>query len=336
MKQRMFSILVPVYNVIKYLDECLQSLMNQSYEDFEIILVDDGSTDGSGAACDMWQSRYPERIRVIHKPNQGVMLARATAFREATGRYFVFVDSDDVLRADALQVLYGYIREHDPDMVIFDASRARDFSVPLKDFPFADGQCVNLRDSELLRNTLFGGFELSSLCVKCVRKEIVPIDLNYAQWAHVRAGEDYIISLFMLERAEKIVFSKEILYYYRTNLQSITNTYNKGLLRSFQTTLQVQREGAQRLAPDGSLETMVDRNALWCYYDVIAGICLSGIALPEKKQCIMEVISDPDFERVYGHIASLQESKMRVIVWLAKHRLFVPLYLLGFLKRLSK
>lgn len=336
MKQRMFSVLVPVYNVIKYVEECLQSLADQSFGDFEVILVDDGSTDGSGAVCDLWQSRYPEKIRVIHKPNQGVMLARATALREAAGRYIVFVDSDDTLRADALQVLFEYIRRFEPDMVIYDASKSQDFSVPLRSFPFSDGQCVNLRDSELLRNILFSSFDLASLCLKCVRKEIVPVDQNFSQWAHVRSGEDFIITVLMMERAEKIVFSKEILYYYRTNLQSITNTYNKGLLRSLRAALQVQREAAQRLDSDGSLARLVDRNALWCYYDVIAEISLSGITLPEKKQCIMEVISDPDFQRVYEYRDTLQGPKEKLTVWLAKHRLLAPLYLFGFLKRLGK
>lgn len=88
------SIIVPVYNVAPFLDRCLDSLVKQTYPNIEIILVDDGSTDGSGALCDLWQSR-DSRIRVFHKPNGGLSDARNYAMERASGEYLSFVDSDD-------------------------------------------------------------------------------------------------------------------------------------------------------------------------------------------------------------------------------------------------
>ena len=78
-----FSVLIPVYNTEKYLEECLQSILNQTYQDFEIIIVDDGSSDSSGAICDNFQKAYPEKIIVIHKENQGLISARRVGIANA-------------------------------------------------------------------------------------------------------------------------------------------------------------------------------------------------------------------------------------------------------------
>ena len=100
-KQPLVSVIVPVYNVEDYLAECVESLQNQTYPELEIILVDDGSTDGSGRLCDVLAAQ-DARIRVIHKENGGLSDARNVGMRSAEGTYFTFVDSDDVLPRNAV------------------------------------------------------------------------------------------------------------------------------------------------------------------------------------------------------------------------------------------
>ena len=100
-----FSVLIPVYNTEKYLEECLQSILNQTYQDFEIIIVDDGSSDSSGAICDNFQKAYPEKIIVIHKENQGLISARRVGIANASGDYCIFVDSDDYIENNLLNEL---------------------------------------------------------------------------------------------------------------------------------------------------------------------------------------------------------------------------------------
>ncbi len=100
----MISIIVPVYNVEKYLDECVQSIVDQTYTDIEIILVNDGSKDSSGQICDSW-SKKDFRIKVIHKPNGGLSSARNAALDIFKGQYVMFLDSDDYLERDALELL---------------------------------------------------------------------------------------------------------------------------------------------------------------------------------------------------------------------------------------
>ena len=89
-----FSVLVPVYNVEKYLKQCIESVLNQTYQSFELILVDDGSTDNSGAICDEYASKH-KFIKVIHKPNGGLLHTRRVSLAHATGDWYVFLDSDD-------------------------------------------------------------------------------------------------------------------------------------------------------------------------------------------------------------------------------------------------
>ena len=93
-----FSVVIPVYNVKDYLPKCIDSVLAQDFEDYEVILIDDGSTDGeSGAICDRYAAAHPERIRAIHKPNGGVGEARNVGIEAAQGEYLIFIDSDDYI-----------------------------------------------------------------------------------------------------------------------------------------------------------------------------------------------------------------------------------------------
>ena len=109
-KEALVSVIVPVYNVGAYLQQCLQSIASQSYAHLEVIVVDDGSTDDSGKIADEWASR-DNRFRVVHQPNAGPSAARNTALDLATGSYIVFMDSDDFIAPQFIEVLYRLIQE---------------------------------------------------------------------------------------------------------------------------------------------------------------------------------------------------------------------------------
>ncbi len=114
------SIVIPVYNVAEYLGKCIDSVLANEYEDYEIILVDDGATDGiCPQLCDQYAQKHPDRIRVIHQANQGLGGARNTGLESATGEYVFFVDSDDTLVPRALQVLDEQIEKTHADIYSF-------------------------------------------------------------------------------------------------------------------------------------------------------------------------------------------------------------------------
>lgn len=110
------SVIVPVYNVAAYLPECLQSILEQDYRELEVIVIDDGSTDDSGAICDVWAAR-DSRIRVIHQKNGGAAAAKNAGLRAATGAYLSFVDSDDFLESGAYSHMVRLLEKHDADMI---------------------------------------------------------------------------------------------------------------------------------------------------------------------------------------------------------------------------
>ena len=111
------SVIIPVYNVERYLDRCLASVVDQTYRELEILVVDDGSTDGSGALCDRWAER-DSRIRVIHKPNGGLSDARNAALDVMTGSYVLMLDSDDWLQTDAIECLYQLLEKEQADIAV--------------------------------------------------------------------------------------------------------------------------------------------------------------------------------------------------------------------------
>ncbi len=118
--QALISVIIPVYNVEEYLRECVDSVLNQTYGIFEIILVDDGSADSSGTICDEYIEK-DERVTVVHQKNGGLSVARNTGLSEAKGDYIYFLDSDDYITENAFEILLGIAEKDSSDIVFFDA-----------------------------------------------------------------------------------------------------------------------------------------------------------------------------------------------------------------------
>lgn len=140
-----FSVIVPVYNVSQYLRRCIDSVLSQSYGDFELLLVDDGSSDDSGVICDEYAEK-DGRIKVFHKENGGVSSARNKGIDEACGKYIIFVDSDDYIWPERLQRMAS-VSEHNPDMIVEDYGVPEEYRYKFKkierqDFYYVNKICV--------------------------------------------------------------------------------------------------------------------------------------------------------------------------------------------------
>ena len=116
-KTKKFSFIIPVYNMEKYLTECLNSVLNQTVKDFEVILINDGSTDSSGELCDQYSTKY-DFVHTIHQENQGLSEARNAGIKLANGEYIILLDSDDFIRENALEILSKIIDGKRPDVII--------------------------------------------------------------------------------------------------------------------------------------------------------------------------------------------------------------------------
>ena len=144
------SVIIPVYRVERYLDACVSSVLAQTFGDFEIILVDDGSPDGCPALCDAWARKDP-RIRVIHRENGGLSAARNTGIEAAKGQFLTFVDSDDLLEPDPLRRAWEAQRQYSAELVIINLVYVDDDNVPLERPDFTIFQDEVLDEAEVWR-----------------------------------------------------------------------------------------------------------------------------------------------------------------------------------------
>lgn len=223
----LFSVCIPVYNTSDYLDECIHSVLSQTETDYEIVLVDDGSTDDCPQICDRYAAEYPY-IRVIHKPNEGLMMTRRRGFKEAKGDYFICLDSDDYLRSnDALARIRHIIEKEHCDLVLYDYIAGKED--PAKDrritlFQHPDGYIFDESNKTELYHDFLLGKCLNPVWIKAVARAVVDVDVDYSVWKpDICRGEDMFQSYPMLTNAAKIGYIKEPLVHYRWAPGSISN-----------------------------------------------------------------------------------------------------------------
>lgn len=228
----LISIVVPVYNVEKYLETCVNSLIHQSYSNLEIILVDDGSTDSSGKLCDILASR-DSRISVIHKKNAGLGMARNTGLQNANGEYISFIDSDDYIKIDTYEKIVNLISKSTIDAVYFGHIKVND----------TRAYCAGSLPSELeyCGEEILRKFFLNSLgelprqngndftgisaCCAVYRKELLDTKSILFQSERKVLSEDIIFNLNVCANANCIKILPEYLYYYVFRGSSLTKTY---------------------------------------------------------------------------------------------------------------
>lgn len=200
------SVVVPVYNVESYLERCVKSIVNQTYKNLDIILVDDGSTDHCGYMCDMFESS-DNRIRVLHKENGGLSDARNAGIRVAQGEYITFVDSDDYISSNYIDELVRAIEDTDSDMSMVD-TRVVDESSEVNTNPQI-GNITVLSKKEAIKRTLHNNLRQSAwgkLYRRSVFKNVLfPVGMLY---------EDLAIVFNLLDQVSTIARSDAKLYTY--------------------------------------------------------------------------------------------------------------------------
>lgn len=210
------SIIVPVYNTEKYLSRCIDSVLCQSFTDFELLLIDDGSKDGSGVVCDVY-AENDNRIRVFHKENGGVSSVRQLGMDKAQGEYVIHVDSDDYVESTMLERLYKCASENDSDVVICDFYvNQSDCEYIVKQQPSSVNHLVVL--SEMFQH-LHGSCWNKLLRRDCYKKYNVsfPVDVSYC--------EDLSFWVCLLKNSLTITYLPEAFYHYVQHDSSIVHNY---------------------------------------------------------------------------------------------------------------
>lgn len=213
------SIIVPVYKVEQYLDRCVTSILNQTFTDFELILVDDGSPDRCPQICDEW-AKKDTRIRVIHKKNGGAGAARNAALKCAQGEYIGFVDSDDWIAANMYEYLYHLLQTHpDAQIAQCDAIRtSNETQVPPRHV-----EKLQMWNQQQMMEYFFrihGEESNYAIWNKLIRREL----LNGFSFVEGTISEDVAANFDFFSRAQEMVVSNQVLYFYFVNQNGVTKS----------------------------------------------------------------------------------------------------------------
>lgn len=230
--ENLISVIVPIYNVAPYLHECIDSIINQTYKNLEIILVDDGSSDGSEKICDEY-AKNDNRIIVIHQQNKGLVCARKAGLKIATGEYIAYVDGDDWIEIQMYEYLLNKILEMDADFIDSGCIK-QDKDKKISYLPKRESSKIINLDIDIrykiIKNLLIDNISDSyyitpSIWAKLIKKNI----LKKAQQKvdnNITHGEDLICTLYLLEFSSKIAYTNKYYYNYRFRQGSITKQNN--------------------------------------------------------------------------------------------------------------
>ena len=216
----MISIIIPVYNASKYIRETVLSVMNQDYQDLEIILVNDGSTDDTRSICEQLKSE-DERIIVIHQKNAGVSAARNHGKEAAKGEYLLFIDADDCLEKDMVRTLYQKMIETEADIVSCGAAIVKDGAVIKEEF--GTNRLYSYSKDEALKFFLIGNKVNIGVWTKLFKKTLIE-DLEFR--TDVRINEDKLFIFEALMKADKYVVYDVSKYHYIQREDSATRTFD--------------------------------------------------------------------------------------------------------------
>lgn len=322
----LFSIIIPAYNAGHFLAECLDSVRSQTYENFEAVLVDDGSNDAETAKiCDEYAA-LDSRIHAYHTQNSGEVLAREFGIRHANGMYCFFCDADDRMYPAALQDVKEVVESATPDVVLFRCkmdeaeSRRHLFSPRL----FKDGTIIREdgRERDALIRYILTTYYCNSLCLKCVRTSLAARDLG--RYPNIIIGGDRLKSIPILFQARRVYYLDKILYWYRCNPTSAIHApYNKERLDmcyfSQCLLIKAEKEFLGEHGLDNGQNLRRCRQHWFAWKRELAYHCIkSSLPESEKREFIRRIFSDDAMREIERHGRTMR-GKSLICYWL--HRL---------------
>ena len=329
----MLSVIVPCYNGEAFLSRAVDSALAQSFRDLEIILVDDGSTDGSSAICDSYAAQ-DSRVQVIHQSNAGLSAARNAGMAAARGDYIAFLDADDYLRPDAYEKLCAALTENCADCAccgyihVYDAGP----DGPTVPAPFSAGvytgeALLNGIVLPLLQDRLREGF-FTGMVWRWIfsRKAIAEYDLRFTD-AYL---EDELFLIRYFSRPARLASVDEPLYCYYLNRQSITRSYNANMTEIYQHILSVK----ESLVEEFQIPVRQDWKDNCAWMELLADVGNEfgrghDVSVREHVQNIRELTRVPEYRHALeNYVPTDMNRRKTVVAWCLRHRLYLPLVLL--------
>lgn len=329
----LFSIIVPVFNVAKYLVECLNSIRKQVFKDFEVILINDGSTDKSANICDDF-ARNDSRFFVIHKRNGGVSLARQAGVEQAKGKYIVCVDGDDYVSQSFLNVFYNIIDKWEPDVICSGYYESSPDALKRIDIGYQEGYYNREQMIQKIFPSLImskdGKTFSSQLWAKAFKKIIY--EQNQLKDQKVVMGEDIACSKSAIAQSHSLFITNEPLYFYRQNPNSVTKSR-----RVFPLDGPIIR-GKHLLNktknPDFDFTEQIYRDVVISLFTVSRSLFYQDNKTNKKiKNEIAELLSNQFYSKALAN-AVFSNMKFRIIRFTLRHKLFWLMKLYNSIKRL--
>lgn len=306
----MVSILVPVYNAAPYLKECVMSLTGQTYQDLQIVLINDGSTDGSWAILQEL-ARLDKRLEIYTQPNCGVAATRNHLLGKARGEFVLFVDSDDWIELNTIETLLKEQQQGDYDIVSFQISK-----MLLQDRDYTQDQIVKL----FLEHITFRG----SLCDKLIRRELLE-DLQTDPTVYY--GEDALLVWQVLQRVRKVRVIGQVLYNYRVNVNSLSRQHFNGKKFTAYTTWSNIVQVTAELWPQ---YLDIARARFACEMtQILREAAMSGYKVNSSIRLLQEIV------RKDGHLikkTGISSTKMSMYAWFVSRHYKIASKLSRFLK----
>ena len=331
------SVIVPVYNTQIYLKECIESIVNQTFCNYEVILVDDGSTDNSGSICDFYAEKY-EFIKVIHKPNTGIANTRKIGFLNSCGKYISFIDSDDTIENHTYKYMTEKAQKHDADAVICDLLiDMPDRTIIRKNIVKSGFYNKELLKKEFYPYMLFGGENgtpgiIPSLCNKIIKRDVLEKVL-LATDDRVVFGEDTLCTFPCLLDANRIYVSNRAFYHYRMVETSVTHVYDSTLVSKFILLIKLLKKEFEKRNFD-------DKQQLNLYtvrfsIDIIRNELLYNkkLSLKERLKSVSEYLNHPQISKAFNEVTLDKFRKNNYIkVKLIKRRNILALFMFFYIK----
>ena len=299
MTKDLVSIVLPIYKTEKFLDRCITSIVNQTYSNLEIILVDDGSPDNCPAMCDAWAEK-DSRIRVVHKENEGLGMARNTGIEKATGEYICFFDSDDYIALDTIESAYFLARKEKSDIVIFGLSNVdkggniSSTIVPSTDKTTYSGHDVqNVFLPDLIatsRNSPSKNLYMSACVCMYSMKMIQSCGWRFASEREI-ISEDVYSLLCLYKHIDRVSVLPKACYFYCENGTSLTHVYRPD---RFEKICHFHATSVSKARELGYSEEVIKRlQEPFILFSIAAMkmIMTADISVKEKKQAVSEILN---------------------------------------------
>ena len=325
MIEGLVSIVLPIYNVEKYLDRCMRSVLNQTYTNIEIIMVDDGSTDSSGQLCEEWKHR-DDRIKVVHKENAGLGLARNTGIENATGEYICFYDSDDYIELDTVENLYNAAKATNAQIVTYgykvvdSNGNITSETVPsLEQTTFHGREVIDLFLPELVsfnpHTGVSSGLWMSAWASMYSLELIRKTNWEFVS-ERIMISEDVYSLLILYKNVDRVTVVKKPFYYYCENdTSSLTRTFRADRYLKQKTFLKGCLEICDKLDYSAEIRTRLFYQFMGNTLGAMKRIAILGAPIGTRIRQISDIVNDDIMQEVVANLNLEKESRSRKILF---------------------